>query len=206
MVSLFSSYLTREQTVVDKGEKPAGGQFKGFDHVRFIVGNAKQVRGLPSFLLDPFFVPFLRRREPVEMSLKEEEENVVLFQAAYWYCANFGFEPYAYKGLETGSRLVASHAVRQNKIIFVFESALLPGNAELGEHLVKHGDGVKDVAFEVDDLDWIVAHAKAEGAKVVRDVTEEKDEDGFVKYATLQTVSGRRRRRDFSMGTRRILS
>ena len=49
-------------------------------------------------------------------------------QAADWYCYAFGFEPFAYKGLETGSRHVAAHAVRQNKIIFVFESALMPNN------------------------------------------------------------------------------
>lgn len=27
---------------------------------------------------------------------------------------------------------------------------------EMGKHLVKHGDGVKDVAFQVEDLDAIV--------------------------------------------------
>jgi hypothetical protein len=34
----------------------------------------------------------------------------------------FGFEPFAYKGLETGSRRVACHAVRQKDAIFVFKS------------------------------------------------------------------------------------
>ncbi|KAE9546664.1 hypothetical protein FO519_010124 [Halicephalobus sp. NKZ332] len=38
-------------------------------------------------------------------------------QAAYWYCANFGFRPFAYKGLETGSRQIAAHAIIQNKAI-----------------------------------------------------------------------------------------
>ncbi|CEF65250.1 4-hydroxyphenylpyruvate dioxygenase [Strongyloides ratti] len=108
-------------------------------------------------------------------------------QAANWYCTNFGFEPYAYKGLETGSRLVASHAVKQNKIIFVFETALLPGNLEIGEHLVQHGDGVKDVAFEVDDIHYIVNYAKNKGAVVVKDITKEEDEDGFILTASLQT-------------------
>lgn len=28
--------------------------------------------------------------------------------------------------------------------------------AEMGEHLVKHGDGVKDIAFEVEDCDFIM--------------------------------------------------
>lgn len=32
----------------------------------------------------------------------------------------------------------------------------VPAGAEMGEHLVKHGDGVKDVAFEVEDCDFIV--------------------------------------------------
>lgn len=39
-------------------------------------------------------------------------------QAAYWYCANFGFKPFAYKGLETGSRVQASHAIIQDKVSF----------------------------------------------------------------------------------------
>jgi 4-hydroxyphenylpyruvate dioxygenase len=108
-------------------------------------------------------------------------------QAAYWYCANFGFKPFAYRGLETGSRQITSHAIRQDKIVFVFESALLPGNKELGEHLVQHGDGVKDVAFEVDDVSSIIEFAKKEGAKVVRDVKEESDEDGTIKFASIQT-------------------
>ena len=38
------------------------------------------------------------------------------FQAASHYCVRFGFEPYAYKGLETGSRKVAAHAVKQDKV------------------------------------------------------------------------------------------
>ncbi|KAI1721376.1 glyoxalase/Bleomycin resistance protein/Dioxygenase superfamily domain-containing protein [Ditylenchus destructor] len=108
-------------------------------------------------------------------------------QAAYWYCANFGFEPFAYKGLETGSRLTTVQAIRQNKIVFVFETALLPGNREIGEHLIQHGDGVKDVAFEVDNVQWLVDNARKQNVKIVEDVTEESDEFGTVKYASIQT-------------------
>ncbi len=35
----------------------------------------------------------------------------------------FGFEYLAYKGLETGERQVACHAVKQGDAIFVFKSA-----------------------------------------------------------------------------------
>jgi 4-hydroxyphenylpyruvate dioxygenase len=108
-------------------------------------------------------------------------------QAAYWYCTCFGFKPYAYRGLETGSRRIVSHVVRHDKIFFVFDSPMTPNNKEMGEHITQHGDGVKDVAFEVEDLDAIVKAAKAHGAKVVRDVWEESDEGGKVRMATLQT-------------------
>lgn len=37
-------------------------------------------------------------------------------QAASYYCDKLGFEPLAYQGLETGSREVASHVVRQDKV------------------------------------------------------------------------------------------
>ena len=67
-----------------------------------------------------------------------------------------GFEPFAYRGLETGSRKVAAHAVRQNKVLFVFVSPYEPNEPEIGDHLKKHGDGVKDIAFAVEDLENIV--------------------------------------------------
>lgn len=77
-------------------------------------------------------------------------------QAAAHYVARLGFEPFAYKGLETGSRQVAAHVVKQDKIIFEFQSMMNPGEPkDMGDHLVKHGDGVKDVGFLVEDVDGI---------------------------------------------------
>ena len=51
-------------------------------------------------------------------------------QAASFYCTRMGFEPFAYKGLETGSRSVVAHAVKQNDIIFVLQSQLMPNTPE----------------------------------------------------------------------------
>lgn len=111
---------------------------------------------------------------------------------------------------------------------------LLLLRAEMGEHLVKHGDGVKDIAFEVEDCDFIVqvgspaapsrSHpqkgeerrgrawgrlptawgscgrggfsppaqkAKERGAVVVKEPWVEEDKFGKVKFAVIQTVSGR---------------
>ncbi|XP_043925587.1 4-hydroxyphenylpyruvate dioxygenase [Protopterus annectens] len=108
-------------------------------------------------------------------------------QAASFYCTKMGFEPFAYRGLETGSREVVSHAVRQDKIIFVFSSALNPGNQEMGSHLVRHGDGVKDVAFSVKECDFVVQKAKEQGAVIVKEPWIEEDKHGRVKLAILQT-------------------
>jgi len=111
-------------------------------------------------------------------------------QAASFYCTRMGFEPYAYKGLETGCRQVCSHAVKQNKIIFVFESAYEPGNKiteEMGSHIAKHGDGVKDIAFEVEDCANIYKKAIERGGVSVKEPWDETDEHGTITFATVKT-------------------
>ena len=45
----------------------------------------------------------------------------------------------------------------------MFKSAYEPGSEEclvMGKHLVDHGDGVKDIAFHVEDLDGIMIKCK----------------------------------------------
>lgn len=70
----------------------------------------------------------------------------------------------------------------------MFVSPYETNNVEFGQHLIKHGDGVKDISFEVEDLEVIVKRAHERGAKIVRDIWEESDEFGSVRFATLQTV------------------
>ncbi len=72
-------------------------------------------------------------------------------QAASYYCTRMGFQLYGYRGLETGHRDYASHVIKQDKIFFVFQSPLQPDEKEMNTHIMKHGDGVKDVAFTVDN-------------------------------------------------------
>lgn len=71
-------------------------------------------------------------------------------QAAHFYKTAFGFQSLAYAGPETGQKDIASYAVRQNKLTFVFTTALRPGSA-VAEHVQRHGDGVKVLALRVDD-------------------------------------------------------
>lgn len=132
--------------------------FHGYDHITWYVGNAKQ--------------------------------------AASYYCTRLGFQTIAYKGLETGSRYIASHVVANGKIRFVLTSPVKAYSGlkddepitekerellrEIYEHLEKHGDAVKDVAFEVDDVASVYYNAVEQGAVGVQKPIKGKDEDGDV--------------------------
>jgi 4-hydroxyphenylpyruvate dioxygenase len=108
-------------------------------------------------------------------------------QASDWYVARFGFKRIAYSGLETGSRNMVSHVLKQDKTIFVFTSTLVPDDKENGEELIKHGDGVKTVAFTVDDCVSMFKSAVDRGAKVVKMPETLTDENGTVIIASIQT-------------------
>lgn len=108
-------------------------------------------------------------------------------QVADWYCLRLGFTEIAYRGLETGSREIATHVVKQNKILIAFSSALNPVNSELSQRVAIKGDAVKDIAFRVQDCKGIYDRAISRGAKSVLAPTELKDEFGTVIIATLQT-------------------
>lgn len=108
-------------------------------------------------------------------------------QAASYYIARFGFRRIAYRGLETGSRDIVSHVVRCGNVILCLNSPLNPGERELGEHIVKHGDAVKDIAFEVDDCRALFEFAKGNGAQIVSEPKELSDEFGTVVIATIRT-------------------
>jgi 4-hydroxyphenylpyruvate dioxygenase len=73
-------------------------------------------------------------------------------QAAHYYIAAFGFGAVAYAGPETGVMDRASYVVRQNKLTFVFTSALR-NDHEISKEVFKHGDGVKAIALLVEDAE-----------------------------------------------------
>ncbi|KUI67081.1 4-hydroxyphenylpyruvate dioxygenase [Cytospora mali] len=140
--------------------------FNGYDHVTWWVGNAKQ--------------------------------------AAAYYSTLFGMKPLAYRGLETGSRYLTSHVVSNEAVRFVFTSPIrsaahLPADepiskeekallAEIHAHLERHGDAVKDVAFEVDSVEGVYARAVSQGADAVQPPTTVHDKDGgSVTTAVIRT-------------------
>src|SRR5881398_1762859 len=72
-------------------------------------------------------------------------------QSAYFYRNAFGFDVVAYAGLEARLRDEAGYVLRQGEITFVLASPLGPDHPE-SQRLALHGDGVQDIALEVDDV------------------------------------------------------
>jgi len=107
-------------------------------------------------------------------------------QAAHYYATTFGFTLTAYAGLETGVRDRASYVLEQGKIRLVFTSALLP-DSPIGEHVYRHGDGVKDIALEVPDAEKAYQQALAAGARSALEPTTTEDEFGRVTRAAIYT-------------------
>jgi 4-hydroxyphenylpyruvate dioxygenase len=100
-------------------------------------------------------------------------------QAAHYYKTAFGFQSFAYKGLETGEKDVESYVVAQDKIRLILTSPL-HSNSAIGRHIDKHGDGVKVIALWVDDATDAWKQTTARGAKSFMEPTVEEDNHGQV--------------------------
>ncbi len=73
-------------------------------------------------------------------------------QACHFFCTAFGFKAVAYSGLETGNRESVSYCLQQRNIRIVLTGSYKE-DTPVAEFVKNHGDGVKDVALLVDDVD-----------------------------------------------------
>jgi len=105
-------------------------------------------------------------------------------QAAYYYRMAMGMSWIAYSGPETGSSDRTSFVLEQGNVRFVLTSPLRPGT-EMAEHIHRHGDGVRDMAFCVDDARLAWREATRRGARSVREPLEARDEYGLVRTASI---------------------
>ncbi len=100
-------------------------------------------------------------------------------QAAHFYKTAFGFQSHAYAGLETGLKDRVSYVLKQDKIRIVLTTALNSKSA-IGEHVKKHGDGVKVIALWVDDAKKAYEETIERGAKSYLNPVTESDDFGEV--------------------------
>jgi 4-hydroxyphenylpyruvate dioxygenase len=105
-------------------------------------------------------------------------------QAAHYYRALWGFTPVAYAGLETGIRDRSSYVLVQNDIRFVLTAPLTP-ESEVAAHVHRHGDGVKDIAFAVDDVQAAWRETTSRGASSALEPTELQGQKGTLRKSAI---------------------
>ena len=92
----------------------------------------------------------------------------------------FGFRCTAYAGPETGVHTKASYVLEQGDIRLVVSGAL-DAESPIADHVRRHGDGVHDLAWLVNDADAAFAAAVQRGAHPVRKPWSEHDEHGELR-------------------------
>lgn len=107
-------------------------------------------------------------------------------QAAHFYKTAFGFQSLAYAGPETGVKDIASYAVRQHKLTFVFTTPLRSNNP-MADHIYKHGDGVKVLALRVDDARKAWQETTGRGAVSYQEPLVTNDENGELVSSGIHT-------------------
>jgi len=107
-------------------------------------------------------------------------------QAAHFYKTAFGFQSFAYAGLETGMKDRVSYVLTQGKIKLILTTAL-HSDSPIGEHVKKHGDGVKVIALWVEDATSAWEETTKRGAVSYMEPTTEKDAHGEVVRSGIYT-------------------
>ncbi|MEN9914453.1 MAG: 4-hydroxyphenylpyruvate dioxygenase [Bacteroidota bacterium] len=107
-------------------------------------------------------------------------------QAAHFYKTAFGFQSHAYAGLETGMKDRVSYVLKQDKIRLVLTTAL-KSESPIGEHVKKHGDGIKIIALWVEDARSAYEETMKRGAKSYQEPLVTNDANGEVVSAGIYT-------------------
>lgn len=107
-------------------------------------------------------------------------------QSAHYYKTAFGFQSWAYKGLETGSKDEVSYVLAQDKIRLVLTTPL-NSQSPINEHLKKHGDGIKVIALWVEDARKAFEETTRRGALPFMEPRVEKDAFGEVIRSGIHT-------------------
>ncbi len=108
-------------------------------------------------------------------------------QAAYFYAHSFGFQIEQVSDLTTGSRDEASYLITQGNIRILLTTGLHKDHPAQAE-VKTYGDGVKDIAFSVQDAKAAYEAALANGAESAYEPTEISDGDGTIVSAGIKAM------------------
>src|SRR5436190_14918482 len=107
---------------------------------------------------------------------------------AAFLAAGFGFNPVAHAGPETGRRDRVSYLLQQGDVRFLVTGGLGPDDV-VTEHVRRHGDGIRDIAFLVSDVDHAYEAALERGATPFRPPADDVDPagNGTIRHAAIAT-------------------
>lgn len=108
-------------------------------------------------------------------------------QAAFFYAYTFGFNISQYSDLTTASRADASYLLTQGNIRLLLTTGLSPDHPAQQECL-HYGDGVKDIAFTVDDAEAAYNRAISNGGACAYEPTTLQDGHGTVTMAGIKAA------------------
>ncbi len=107
-------------------------------------------------------------------------------QTAQHFQSALGMQLVGYAGPETGVKEYRAFVLTSGSCRFVVKGGVDPHSPLLDRHRA-HGDGVADISLEVPDVDVCVRHARAQGARILTEPLDERDEHGTVRMATIGT-------------------
>ena len=107
-------------------------------------------------------------------------------QSMYYYSLVLGFMPYAYCGPETGCKDSVSYVLKKNQIFIVLTTPLNTKHPA-SNWLLKHGDGIVDIAFNVESSENAYDSCISRGAESFSKFKELSDKNGYYKYSAIKT-------------------
>ncbi|KAL3110042.1 hypothetical protein niasHT_015645 [Heterodera trifolii] len=108
-------------------------------------------------------------------------------QASFWHCFHFDFRRFAQRQTENASEI----AIRKGPIIFVFKCSISPEDLEgIGAEVGKRGDFVKDVSYEVDNLDAVLATLQENELELLAPKQMITDQNGCLFVAKIAGSAG----------------
>ena len=104
----------------------------------------------------------------------------------YWHVKALGFKVVAYAGPETGVAEKCSYYIEKNDIKLVITAASQPSTYQIVSFVDLHGNGIKQIAVRVDNVDDFFEQALKKGAIPLTFPETLSDQMGSVRQAKLK--------------------
>lgn len=105
---------------------------------------------------------------------------------AYWHAKAMGFDIVGYLGPETGHKDRCTYYLKQNDLKIQITSHLQPQTYDVVDFVTRHGDGVKLIGYEVDDVEKAFEMVQKRGGIPIQHPTKYEDEFGWTMQASFR--------------------